>query len=41
MGVVLCLGATFFFFFFHVVGQRVLQDRSGIVNINMRGADMC
>jgi hypothetical protein len=36
MGVVLRLGVTFFFFFFlHVVGQRVLQDRSGGVNINI------
>jgi hypothetical protein len=30
-GVVLRLGVTFFFFFLHVVGQRVLQDRSEVV----------
>jgi hypothetical protein len=35
MGVILRLGATFFFFFFHVVGQRVLQDGSGVVDINI------
>jgi hypothetical protein len=35
MVVVLRLGVTFFFFFFHVVGQRVLQDRSGVVDINI------
>jgi hypothetical protein len=36
MCVVLRLRVTFFFFFFlHVVGQRVLQDRSGVVDINI------
>jgi hypothetical protein len=28
-------GHFFFFIFLHVVGQRVLQDRSGVIDINI------